>query len=59
MAVTEVLSQRGGGYVQDEALRQGLVRADVGVVLAGVPGMLEAARAMYAEEGNPVVLEND
>lgn len=56
--VTEVLSQAGAGWVQDEALRQGLVRSDVGVVLAGVPGMVAAARGMYAAVGNEVVLEN-
>lgn len=41
------------GFVQDVAAEHGLCRADVGVVLCGVPPMLEAAKAMWAAAGCP------
>lgn len=41
------------GYVQDAARERGLVRPDVGVVLCGLPIMLEQATAMYEEVGCP------
>lgn len=56
--VTTVVSRDPGRngtarWVQHEAARQGLVRADVGVVLAGVPGMIEEATALYLAAGCP------
>ena len=41
------------GYVQHAAAADGLVRADVGVVLCGLPIMLEQARAAYEAAGCP------
>ena len=38
-------------FVQDVAKRLGLVRADVGVLMAGVPEMLAAARAAWSAAG--------
>ncbi len=41
------------GFVQDVAEDLGLLRSDVGVVLAGVPEMIEDARARYLAAGCP------
>jgi len=41
------------GYVQELAQRLGLIRDNVGVVLCGVPPMLEAAKQLYSEAGCP------
>lgn len=41
------------GFVQHVAQAHGLCRADVGVVLCGVPEMLEEARAMWMAAGCP------
>ncbi len=41
------------GFVQDVAAAHGLCRADVGVVLCGVPQMLEAAKAAWSAAGCP------
>lgn len=41
------------GYVQDEAIAQGWLRADVGVVLCGLPILLEQARTLWEGAGCP------
>lgn len=41
------------GYVQEVARADGLLRPDVGVVLVGLPIMLEQARALWEEAGVP------
>jgi NAD(P)H-flavin reductase len=41
------------GFVQDSARALDLVRADVGVILCGVPAMVEAARSLYTAAGVP------
>lgn len=46
------------GFVQQTAADQGLCRADVEVVLCGVPPMVEAAKAQWAEAGCERVLTN-
>lgn len=40
-------------FVQDVAEQRGLVRADVGVVMAGLPPMIDAARAKWTAAGAP------
>lgn len=39
------------GWVQDAAVALGLVRPDVGVLMIGVPRMIDAVRALYAAAG--------
>lgn len=41
------------GFVQEVAAADGVVRSDVGVVLCGVPAMLEQARAAFVAAGCP------
>jgi NAD(P)H-flavin reductase len=41
------------GFVQDHAAAVGLVRANVGVVLVGLPVMVEQAKATYAAADAP------
>ncbi len=41
------------GYVQDVAASLGLIRADVGVVMVGVPKMIESVKAVYIAAGAP------
>jgi NAD(P)H-flavin reductase len=41
------------GYVQDVAEELGLVRPDVGVLVAGVPAMIDAARTKWMAAGLP------
>lgn len=41
------------GFVQDVARDLGLVRPDVGVVLVGLPAMLDQARAAFRAAGTP------
>jgi sulfhydrogenase subunit gamma (sulfur reductase) len=41
------------GFVQDVAAELGLVRTGVGVLLVGVPQMIDHVRALYAAVGTP------
>ena len=46
------------GFVQDLAQSHGLCRADVELLLCGVPPMVEAAKALWTEAGCTQVLTN-